>query len=413
MTSAFSTGTEVEPPRPFRLTSPQTLELREGGRALALFGLPFFLAGLVMTLTLLGFLHVKVNPEPRSQWAFLWLVTMGLVFTGIGAVLTFGRRWTFIDTSRGVLVRSYGLLVPLKTQERPLSEFNAVVVAYNMGDSDSPETYPVRLRAFAGPDFVVRSPQKFAESRVLAEYLSGFLRFPLVDTITDHETVAVPGCVYQPLRERLVVAGAEVAQTQAPANLRSRITQSGDKTVIMIPRGGGPGAYVLGIVVPLFVFLVVFPRALHFLSRPETSPLGNFGWVLLLTVLFVPVFVVLSLKLLVAGSRKATTVVASPAGLEIEQWSGWRKQTKLVAAADLLDVDSSTIDGAIENVLAAANAPAMRAADSAWLQTLKKWVPSRGIVIKSRTELITCGEGLPANELQYLASVLRKALAAR
>ena len=46
-------------------------------------------------------------------------------------------------------------------------------------------------------------------------------------------------------------------------------------------------------------------------------------------------------------------------------------------------------------------------------QFAKRWVPSSGIVVKSRRELISFGEGLPAGELQYLRSILRKALAGR
>src|SRR5271165_4876236 len=103
MTTGVQTGSPAEPPPPFHLTSPQILQLREGGGCLALFGLPFFVAGVVMTLTLLGFLHLKVDPEPHRKWAFLWLVAMCLVFAGMGAVLTFGRRWTVVDLSRGFL----------------------------------------------------------------------------------------------------------------------------------------------------------------------------------------------------------------------------------------------------------------------------------------------------------------------
>ena len=44
---------------------------------------------------------------------------------------------------------------------------------------------------------------------------------------------------------------------------------------------------------------------------------------------------------------------------------------------------------------------------------LKRWGPANGIIVKSRHELITFGEGLPASELQYLSGVLRKALTGR
>ena len=85
---------------------------------------------------------------------------------------------------------------------------------------------------------------------------------------------------------------------------------------------------------------------------------------------------------------------------------------QFVAADDLLDVDSSTVEAAIESILASVPNASVRQTPNfvRWLRTLKKWIPSKGIVIKSRTELITFGQGLPAEELQYLCSVLRRAL---
>jgi hypothetical protein len=410
MIAGLQTGAAAEPPRPFRLSSRQVLEIREGGGGLALFGLPFFVAGCFLDFHVLR--AVFAGAALRGGMSLVGFAGMGLAFTGVGAVLTCGRRWLTVDLSRGKLVRSYGLLVPLHTQARLISEFNAVVMAYNPGDSESPETFPVRLRGLSGPDFKVRAPGRFGESRALAEYLSDFLQLPLVDMITDHETVAGPGHSYQGLRERVVAAATQAIQPERPARMRSGVTESGGTTIIVIPGGGGLAGHVLGIVLPLAVLLFVMPRALHFLTRPETSPVNHFAMVLLLTLVFVPPLIFVSMQLMVAGSRKRTTVITSPTGLQIEQGSGWRKHNKLIPAADLLDVDSSTIHGAIQNIQAAANVPADTISDSArWIQVLKKWVPSRGIVIKSRTELITFGEGLPAAELQYLAYRLRKGLA--
>jgi hypothetical protein len=149
MVTGIENGPSALPPPPFRQTSPQTLELREGGGWLALFGLPFFVGGVVMTLKLLGFLHLEVDPEPRGKLAFLWLVAVGLA--GVGAVMMFGRRWLIIDVSRGLLIRSYSLLVPLKTQERPLSEFNAVVMAYDMGIPIAASPIPCGCGVVPGP----------------------------------------------------------------------------------------------------------------------------------------------------------------------------------------------------------------------------------------------------------------------
>jgi hypothetical protein len=46
------------------------------------------------------------------------------------------------------------------------------------------------------------------------------------------------------------------------------------------------------------------------------------------------------------------------------------------------------------------------------MATLKKLAPNRGIIVKSRTGIVTLGEGLPADELRYLVPLLRKAVSA-
>jgi hypothetical protein len=55
---------------------------------------------------------------------------------------------------------------------------------------------------------------------------------------------------------------------------------------------------------------------------------------------------------------------------------------------------------------------AQRISDEHAMATLKKLAPNRGIIVKSRTGIVTLGEGLPADELRYLVWLLRKAVSA-
>jgi hypothetical protein len=376
-------------------------------------GYRFFLAGCFISLSVLRALFL--GSALRGGGSLLVFAVIGIAFTSVGVLMMFGRRWLVMDFSRGLLVRRIGLLVPLRTQERPLTEFNAVVLAYDAGDSDSGESYPVRLRSSARSDLVVRTPAQFGESRALAAYLSDFLRLPLIDMSSDHETVVAPGHTQQTLRERLLAIAAGATELRPPIKLRSKVTESSGRTTIVIPDGGGLPVHILGIIFPLVVLMVLFPALFRLLSRATSSPLARVGLLFMVTLLIVPLIFV-SLKMMVAGTRKRTTVTASPMGLGVEQRKGWRTHKKFVAADDLLDADSSTIEAAIKNILASAPTAAAgptRADSVPCLQALKKFVPSRGIVIKSRTELITFGEGLPAEELQYVAWALRKALAGR
>jgi len=412
MTAGVQIELPAEPPPPLRLSSPQVVELREGGGCLALFGLPFFIAGVVMALASAGIQPVRVTWEGESRP--LALAATGAAFLAIGGVLMFGRRWLTLDVSRGLLVRSYGLLVPIHSRERPLTEFSAVVIAFVMGDSDSGEQYPVRLRSVMGQDFVISTPAKFADSRSQAEYLSGFLRLPLVDMTTDHETVVAPERAGQALRERLLVDAAKAQQPPRPQKMRCEVNESPGKAIVIIPGGGSWAAGVLGVVFPLVILFVVIPRFLHAFTR-AAPPLVQFGFLVFMVAIFVLPSIAASVHLMVSSKRRRSTVTASQDGLVIEQQKLGRSHTTEVPAGELLDLDCATVEAAMKavrnsrpRVAGAPNPEAPRL-----VAGLGRWVPSQGIVVKSRTGLITFGEGLRAGELQYLTWVLRKALAGR
>ena len=390
------------PPVPFRRTSPSTLELRERGPWIAvLFGMPLFLAGVYLALSL-----TRVLPEdiaPRPDWNVLVIALVSLSFLAMGGVMLFGRRWLTLDRSSGSVLRQQGLLVPMLNEVRSLGEFTAVVLAFDPGNSDSPVRYPVRLRAVGGRDFVVREPLQFAEARKLAEYLSRFLHLPLADTTTDHETVVRPEQAGDNLRDRLLRGEAESERQIPPVRMRSKVTESSEETIILIPGPSFPLSGVLGVVVPLvFIFGVVA------VSLTKRGLAGD-ALLIVMLILCIPA-IFFGVNLMVDGSRRRTTVRASPAGLALEQRGAWRTHTKLVSASEILDMDLSTFEGAYKS----RRNPFLTSADSAtanWRTTLWGWIPSRGIVVKSRREAITFGEGLPAGELQFLRSVLRKALA--
>jgi hypothetical protein len=104
-------------------------------------------------------------------------------------------------------------------------------------------------------------------------------------------------------------------------------------------------------------------------------------------------------------------VNASPDGLNIERRAAWRTYTKQIAASEIIDLDYSTVEGVIAAASQSAQGPTVSGTGMERLmEALKRWVPNKGIVVKSRTELITLGEGLPTDELQYLHQVLRHAL---
>jgi hypothetical protein len=323
----------------------------------------------------------------------------------MGSVMLFGRRWLTLDLSSGSVMRQQGLLIPMLNEVRTLGEFTAVALAFDPGDSESPVRYPVRLRAVSGRDLVIREPLQFAEARNLAEYLSRFLHLPLADTTTDHETVVLPEQAGDNLRDRLLRGEAESKRQIPPARMLSNVIESSGETIILIPGPRFPLSGVVGVVVPLvFILGLVAVFSLH---------RGMAAVPLLIVMLFLCIpAIFFGVNLMVDGSRRRTTVKASLAGLALEQGGAWRTRTKLVSASEILDLDLSTFESFFKsrrNPFPTSAYPAT--ATENLLATLWKWMPSRGIVVKSRQEAITFGEGLPVGELQYLRSVLRKALA--
>ena len=397
------------PPAPFRQSQPLILESCEGGGWLVLVGFPFLVGGCAIAYTIARRLATGDGLNGGAI-PFAFSMISLIATTAMGAVLVFGRRWTVFDLGRGLLIRSYVLLVPLRKQQRLLSEFNAVVLAYDAGDSESPETYPVRLRSSRRPEFVVHKSQKYRESRCLADYLSSFLSLPLIDIISDHETVASPGENWRVARDQL--QRTEMKRPECPANMRCQITESEMATRIVIPGSGGLPVHVLGIVLPLVVLLVLMPWLDRVLDRTPMLAWTRTALFILAAIMIIPPLLFVSALLIVRGTRKQVTVIASHIGLEIEQKNCFRNRRRRVPAADLLDVDSSTVEGAIQNIRAASNlGSAAQILDSVWwFQRLKSSVPTKGVFVKSRTELIRFGEGLPAEELQYLTWLLRQAV---
>lgn len=408
MEASSQIASPAEPPKPFRQTAPDRLELKEGGGCLALFGLPFFAAGVLMALAVTGLLPMHV--EANKKWTPLALGAMAVLFTATGAIMVFGRQWLIIDLTRRCVIRQYGLLLPFRTHERLLSEFNALLIVHDPGNSDSPERFPVRFRALNGQDFIISKPGKFGESLAQAEYLSALLRLPLVDTTTDHETLVDSGKGVLNLQERAITEEETPAPTRPP-KMRALVTETAEKAILVIPTGGSWIAGALGIVFPLFVLLVVLPGIMRFFARANAPHFIQYGFLLFLTLIFVLPTLIGSLNLMVGSKRKRMTVTATPDGLTLEQRTAWRKHSKFVPIADLLDIDCSTIDGAIRSVKASsARFNSASPGAERLVQVLKKYVPSKGIIVKTRSELLTFGEGLPADELRYVLWVLRRAL---
>jgi hypothetical protein len=134
----------------------------------------------------------------------------------------------------------------------------------------------------------------------------------------------------------------------------------------------------------------------------------------MIVVIFGIATLVGGVNLLVGRRRRRTTVTVSPHDLVIERRSAWRTRTTMVPTVEILDIDESTLDGLLASTKQSRHvtAPSETERDRV-LSRLRTWAVNRGIVVKTRQDVITFGEGLPTSDLHYLRQVLRNALTRR
>jgi hypothetical protein len=113
--------------RPFHYDAPDRLKIREGGGWISVFGLPFFSGGIFMLLAVTAIIPVS-NSGAMPPWGWLALTGMGLVFTAVGAAFVFGRAWTTLDVTRRLVIKQWGLLIPLRERTYPLNAYSAVTL---------------------------------------------------------------------------------------------------------------------------------------------------------------------------------------------------------------------------------------------------------------------------------------------
>ena len=131
-----------------------------------------------------------------------------------------------------------------------------------------------------------------------------------------------------------------------PRMLCKMIKSSGE-TNIVIPGPSLPLSRVLGVLAPALILLVVIPAIVRGCTSNLGSAGGQLAFLILTIMLGIPA-IFGGVNLRVGGRRRRTTVKASPAGLAMERRSAWRTRTKVVSASEILDVDQSTFEGALE-----------------------------------------------------------------
>jgi hypothetical protein len=405
--------------RPFHHDAPDRLQIREGGGCLALFGIPFFTAGVFVILSVGGIIPIS-NASDIPPWGSLAMALMGLVFTGVGGTFVFGRIWTTLDVTRRLVIKQWGLLVPLRERTYPLTGYSAVTLGFVRGDSDTSDRFPIGLKAEAAPHLPLCSFTAYADSRECAIAVARHLHLDVEDSTTDHRVRVTPVDAERSFRER-PLDPTQNESAARPVNARSTVSREPDGLRIDIPHPPVHAVIAGAALIPLIIPVVVVPWLMDFFRHTNTP--GPVGWVFVgFVTMFFGVLPAMTVFNSFRRSRRGGTIVrVSSEGMEIQERGAWRTRSiALLKATDILDVDFSTRASSIAAARVAAEQQAMESTGArsatvgprtervlAWLTTFAQ---GHGLIVKTRTGLRAFGAGLEDDEIRYLHDIVRRAL---
>jgi hypothetical protein len=122
--------------RPFHHDAPDRLKIREGGGWISVFGLPFFSAGIFMLLAVTAIIPVS-NSGDMPPWGWFALTGMGPGVHRGRCRVRIRSSLTTLDVTRRLVIKQWGLLIPLRERTYPLNAYSAVTLGFVRGDSDT------------------------------------------------------------------------------------------------------------------------------------------------------------------------------------------------------------------------------------------------------------------------------------
>lgn len=408
--------------RPFFYRDAGTLEFRSGGGCLTLFGLPFLLAGLFVVQIPLGLLPLEERPEGPLVSALV--ILLGSVFALVGAALVFGRSGVILDRGRGRIVRWWGLLVPMKREETMLDAVRQVEMDFSRGDSDSADTWPVKLSGEGIPKpIAVAQPAKFAEARRIAEELARFLHKPLVDRSTGEKVTRDAGHLDESWRDRVrKTQGHAAPMPPQPPGMRSRVERTAGGYIFHIP---GPPLVWYHFIPVLFPIVFAGFVAWFFLPALLAVPIPD--WIRFFFLGFAGLFliaapVVSSLLSLLRLKNQFERVTVTKAFLRVEALKQGKRSTVEIPVDELEDLvaptakplmDSVEVPGMKKVPLGETGTPRMPDGRPVprFLLTVMKMAGSRGITARSDRAVVEFAAGLDEAETAYLFALTRKTIA--
>jgi hypothetical protein len=408
-------------PARFNRLSADSLKITEGGGGISLFGIPFLGAGVLLFLAATKVIPFD-NADEIDWWVYPIIFIMATAFTCVGGGLVFGRKWYALDRARGTFVVSWGLLLPMKHEEKSLRLYDTIELEYSPGDSDSPDQYPVSLKG-RGATKPVRlvDGRDYGSARRGAVYLAEYLGLPLEDATTDHSVRLKPDELHRTYRES--TRQDSPTGVGQPLHMKSKVERGDGQLTISIPPPSRTAATLFPPVVLVIVGFIFGPDLFQFFDKtdtPEEIKLFAMGFATLLALI---VFIG-ALRAWKSSKRPAMIVTLNNDTLTIDDRSGRRNKSTSIATKDMLGLDYSTREfhaspattravqtktryGSGDPRLATSQ---LSPESSRVLTWIAKYVPSKGITVKSTHGMHSFGEGLPDEEVRYLHYIISEYL---
>jgi hypothetical protein len=408
---------EVKPMAYVDQGDPDLLVFRSGGGLLAVFGLPFLLAGLFVIAFTLELVSIQGEVPP------LYIgLPFGGVFAAVGAGIVFGRSGTTLDRRRQSLVKWWGMLGLTRRSEYFLPDFSEVALRKEVrsGNKSSYTVYPVCLRNEARQESVtLEEPRDYGKARDLAERVAKLVEKPLADSSSGATVVRQPDGLDRSLREEARLSGEKVEVPDLPPEMRSNVFVDGSRVSIEIPATGIRGAHKL-MLGGLFGFLL-FEVLFLFPIRAQSDSMSSVDlpvFLLFAGMMFI-VPVVACGRFILSSARKRISVEASPAGLRVEERAPLHSKVTEIPGAELEEFGYADVETELSRMRegrATAGVPlgtrgAKQVEIPPVMQSLLRSLGRGGkITARSDRESVSFGNELSSAEAEYLVAVIKKAL---
>jgi hypothetical protein len=404
-------------PRQFKLISPTQLRITQGGGCISVFGMPFLMAGIFVTLVGLQIIRVD-NASEVPLWTWPLMIFMGAVFTCVGGFLVFGRTWITIDTGSGFVSEVKGIIKPVKKKDFSLAEFDRISLDFIAGDSDTADTYEVNLRKISGGKLKLSSSAQYSDSYEKAVFLAEFMKMTLEDNSTENTAVLKPEDLGGSLKSRIARHSDALKTAYPPVDMKCRISEDLGGLQIEIPSGGFGLSNLIPLIIAAGVTWYFFARFVPFFKHTNTPEPVTFFFTAFVLIFFLLLPVLSFIKSVIRSMRNSAVLKIMPDELELTYIDAWKKKVVNIPVLDIIDMDYSTslnrkasimteqakrswgTSGNYTNTLS----PDSRAFK--FIQFMSSFVRSKGIVIKTRNDIYTFGQGLPDNEVLYIFSII-------